>query len=73
MRVDVPAFLDTINKYAGIYVTPPPPRLLGQRLSRLSWLPVEGLCAGLGANGNHSLKEAEGRELVLFGGKVYVG
>eukprot|EP00904_Undaria_pinnatifida_P000552 jgi/Undpi1/10498/HiC_scaffold_29.g12948.m1 len=35
-----------------------------------SWLPVEGLCAGLGANGNHSLKEAEGRELVLFGGKA---
>ncbi|CAN0142633.1 unnamed protein product, partial [Laminaria digitata] len=34
-----------------------------------SWLPVEALCAGLGANGKHSLEEAEGRELVLFGGK----
>lgn len=34
------------------------------------WLPVEALCAGLGADGNQSLVEAEGRELVLFGGKV---
>lgn len=38
--------------------------------SCLSWLPVEALCAGLGANGKHGLAEAEGRELVLFGGKV---
>lgn len=34
------------------------------------WLPVEALCAGLGGNGSGSLLEAEGRELILFGGKV---
>jgi len=35
-----------------------------------SWIPVEALCAGLGSDGRRSFTEAEGRELVLFGGKV---
>eukprot|EP00903_Cladosiphon_okamuranus_P013737 g12788.t1 len=35
-----------------------------------SWLPVEALCAGLGGNGGRSLADAEGRELILFGGKA---
>lgn len=43
------------------------------RTSRRSWLPVEALCAGLGSNGRPSLADAEGRELILFGGKVREG
>ncbi|CAM9938434.1 unnamed protein product, partial [Hapterophycus canaliculatus] len=37
------------------------------------WLPVEAVCAGLGdegSNSSRSLAAAEGRELVLFGGKA---
>ena len=40
------------------------------RAGRRSWLPVEALCSGLGSNGSRSLADAEGRELILFGGKV---
>lgn len=42
------------------------------RPSRAScrWLPVEAVCAGLGGEGSQSLAAAEGRELILFGGKV---
>eukprot|EP00752_Nemacystus_decipiens_P018464 g16554.t1 len=35
-----------------------------------SWLPVEALCAGLGSNGTRNLADAEGREIILFGGKA---
>ncbi|CAM9332180.1 unnamed protein product [Ectocarpus sp. 12 AP-2014] len=35
-----------------------------------SWLPVEAVCAGLGSDGGRSLAAAEGRELILFGGKA---
>ena len=43
-----------------------------RRRRRRSWLPVEALCAGLGSDGSRSLADAEGRELILFGGKVSV-
>ncbi|CAM9567290.1 unnamed protein product [Scytosiphon promiscuus] len=34
------------------------------------WLPVEAVCAGLGDGSSRSLAAAEGRELILFGGKA---
>lgn len=63
MYVKAPVFVRRISTQHTFYSH--------SRILRLrSWLPVEAVCAGLGSDGGRSLAAAEGRELILFGGKV---